>query len=865
MLIELGFEAFRFYLDEGIFPELECKATQLLALTPDVGWSCHKRASVVAFVKELPKMREAIASASSVLALVLPTDMAQADRQSVEPMTCKARRLLGVLALINMNGARKKKGIIFVKQTALLYPLANLCRQDGYRVAEVGGVSSMTDKDRNNALEGFKRGDLELLIATNAAEEGIDVADCQFVIRFNRFDTTKSHIQGSGRARARDSVFYYFENDGAFEQTQAQMLTETAGDVALALSPDARAVHHDSGLMGGKQDLYPFQPTDEAQVNLSNANKILQYYCAVVMKQEIAPSDLCVFKVEPIRDNPKLDRRTLQSVRYPSPDGWKSISKDDAALNDIFQACLREIVSHPRYANLNNQQKDAKCFFFVAVVQMRTSGLLDARNKPSSGAAFYSRDACGTIAKESTLNIRPKFKGANRGSQLLGQTQVAERGTGGKEGEGGGGVVTGAGNGKVAAGMRGIDINSSFDDNVSLDSHVAVVGGWSSFDDGNIGDADMMHLSSLAANPWTATIPPLTPPLAHSSVLTAAEGGGRSVGEEGMLEVPSRADAKSWPSALREHLVSTYGQVAAEKMLECRVEKQQEKFRARIVIRYDEHTPILEVAWSGDCASKKKAQHVAACLAMMHLERCDGAGAFVAAIAISQVNTLQIGSPTSACRGESVLEAPLRADGKSWLSALREHLVSTCFQTPAEAEDMFRREMSERDNKFRARIVFKDTEQTPLREMVWSGYYAQKKQAQHVAAYLALQYLQRSVSSSAAPVPVHTPAQDLVSAAEGKGVGRSMLEAPPRTDAKSWQSALREHMVSMHGQAATEKMLQFEEEDRPYVKFRARYVLRNDGKTPTREMAWSGDCTSKKKAQHVAAYLALLHLDPSSL
>jgi len=91
-------------------------------------------------------------------------------------------------------------------------------------------------------------------------------------------------------------------------------------------------------------------------------------------------------------------------------------------------------------------------------------------------------------------------------------------------------------------------------------------------------------------------------------------------------------------------------------------------------------------------------------------------------------------------------------------------------------------------------------------------------------------------------------------------VGRSMLEAPPRTDAKSWQSALREHMVSKHGQAATEKMLQFEEEDRPYVKFRARYVLRNDERTPTREMAWSGDCTSKKKAQHVAAYLALLHL-----
>jgi len=29
-----------------------------------------------------------------------------------------------------------------------------------------------------------------------------DVADCSFVVRFSRFGTTKSHIQGSGRGRA---------------------------------------------------------------------------------------------------------------------------------------------------------------------------------------------------------------------------------------------------------------------------------------------------------------------------------------------------------------------------------------------------------------------------------------------------------------------------------------------------------------------------------------------------------------------------------------------------------------------------------------------------------------------------------------
>jgi superfamily II DNA/RNA helicase len=36
----------------------------------------------------------------------------------------------------------------------------------------------------NKALDDFRRGAVMLLIATDAAEEGIDVADCSFVVRF---------------------------------------------------------------------------------------------------------------------------------------------------------------------------------------------------------------------------------------------------------------------------------------------------------------------------------------------------------------------------------------------------------------------------------------------------------------------------------------------------------------------------------------------------------------------------------------------------------------------------------------------------------------------------------------------------------
>ena len=40
------------------------------------------------------------------------------------------------------------------------------------------------------------------LSPTATLEEGLDVPECQYVVRFDPFHTVKSHVQGAGRARA---------------------------------------------------------------------------------------------------------------------------------------------------------------------------------------------------------------------------------------------------------------------------------------------------------------------------------------------------------------------------------------------------------------------------------------------------------------------------------------------------------------------------------------------------------------------------------------------------------------------------------------------------------------------------------------
>ena len=213
-----------------------------------------------------------------------------------------------------------------------------------------------------------------------------DVDDCSLVVRFSRFGTTKSHIQGSGRGRAKDAEFYYFENDGEDEQAKAALLNDVARDEALSLSPAMRAAHPEStaasAALTGTEASYPFQPQGEGMVNLSNATKILLEYCAAVMRQAISAKDLCRFRREAEQQSCNT---VLQSLRYPTPEGWLDVvrSEGDAELNGYFLASAAEVQEAPRYKNADQKKKDAKCFFYVAVVQLRKKHLLDACNKPT--------------------------------------------------------------------------------------------------------------------------------------------------------------------------------------------------------------------------------------------------------------------------------------------------------------------------------------------------------------------------------------------------------------------------------------------------------------------------------------------------
>ncbi|PKK29550.1 interferon induced with helicase C domain 1 [Columba livia] len=119
------------------------------------------------------------------------------------------------------------RGIIFTKTRLSAFALFQWIK-DNPKFEEVGikahyligaghnsEMKPMTQNEQREVIDKFRGGNVNLLIATTVAEEGLDIKECNIVIRYGLVTNEIAMVQARGRARADESTYALVASSGS--------------------------------------------------------------------------------------------------------------------------------------------------------------------------------------------------------------------------------------------------------------------------------------------------------------------------------------------------------------------------------------------------------------------------------------------------------------------------------------------------------------------------------------------------------------------------------------------------------------------------------------------------------------------------
>ncbi|KAL2884541.1 Dicer-like protein 1 [Ceratocystis lukuohia] len=164
------------------------------------------------------------------------------------------RKLLAFSELAVSTLGRCHKCIVFVDMRYTAVILDDVVKQPfienpRIKAAVLFGVSKsstkMSHKEQNLIIHKFRQGKLNCLFATSVAEEGLDIPDCDTVIRFDLYKTMIQFVQSKGRARHKNSIYYTMMETGNIDHIRKFVSATRNTDILrrfCAQLPDDRII-----------------------------------------------------------------------------------------------------------------------------------------------------------------------------------------------------------------------------------------------------------------------------------------------------------------------------------------------------------------------------------------------------------------------------------------------------------------------------------------------------------------------------------------------------------------------------------------------------------------------------------------------
>lgn len=291
-------------------------------------------------------------------------------------------------------------GIIFAKErttVAMLYELLSSipALREVFRMGAIVGASSNLQKrgtiyglpmqSSSMVMQDFRSGKINLLIATDVLEEGIDVPACNLVICFDRMQTLRSFIQRRGRARMRDSKLIIFLEKDTEAVSQWEAMEKDVRRQYENKDRERKVLEDVEMSEENSSSLCLTSKTTTARIDFNDAKSHLEHFCRVLSKGDFvdARPDFIV------HNHVDADGRTTLSATVQLP--------------SFLPSDVRQAESQYQWKTESNATKDAA---FQAYVQLYRAGLLNENLLP-----FTSQDLPGDIeGRASTAEIGAPYR-----------------------------------------------------------------------------------------------------------------------------------------------------------------------------------------------------------------------------------------------------------------------------------------------------------------------------------------------------------------------------------------------------------------------------------------------------------------------
>ncbi|XP_054712281.1 endoribonuclease Dicer-like isoform X2 [Uloborus diversus] len=180
-------------------------------------------------------------------------------------------------------------------------------------------LSNMSDKRQMTVLKDFREKNCNILFATSVLEEGMDIRQCNLVIRFDLPQDFRAYVQSKGRARAQNSVYVLMANNADYQKFLCDLCNfKTIEQMLLSKCTDREMPTEEEIATHMADDkIPPYMPygSKGARITMMSAISVINRYCSK-LPSDMATKLVPIWKIDTV-DVDVVKKQYICTLRMP--------------------------------------------------------------------------------------------------------------------------------------------------------------------------------------------------------------------------------------------------------------------------------------------------------------------------------------------------------------------------------------------------------------------------------------------------------------------------------------------------------------------------------------------------------------------